>query len=147
MQRPFLHKRTGFWWSSRQSPLSRAIRALQKHCLAEDHERNPTSSPAEQQSPTRNALPELLFHADVGRGARGRRLSPCSCRNLTINMAVSFHYGVKNKGNKENKRKWGFANLCLCAFPYVRCRSGGREFVAIIWCGSTSWGEWLNIYL
>lgn len=137
----------GCWWNSRQPPFSRAIRAFQKHCLAEDHKLNPKSSPAEQRSPTLSPPPKLLFHTDMGWGAMGRWSSPCSCRNLPINMAVSFHYSMENKGNKENKRKWGFANLCLCVFPYGHCRSGRGEFVSIIWCGYMSQGQWLNIYL
>lgn len=47
-------------------------------------------------------------------------------------MAVVFHYRVVNKGNKENKRKWGFANLGLPVLLYVQGRSRGGEFIAVI---------------
>jgi len=61
-------------------------------------------------------------------------------------MAVIFHYCTMNKGNKENKRKCGFANLGLHVPVYIQDISRRGEFIAIIYCGYTNLGECLKIY-
>lgn len=61
-------------------------------------------------------------------------------------MAVIFHYCIVNKGNKENKRKCGFANLGLHALVYLQDLSREGEFIAIIYCGYTNLGDCLKIY-
>lgn len=54
-------------------------------------------------------------------------------------MAVIFHYCIVNKGNKENKRKCGFANLGLRVPGYVQGRSRGESLFLLFTVDKAIW--------
>lgn len=54
-------------------------------------------------------------------------------------MAVIFHYCILNKGNKENKRKCGFANLGSHVPGYVQGRGRGESLFLLFTVDEAIW--------